>query len=87
MTRHSIKLAFTHFVVIVSIAASIGVGSVEIGGTAEVAAMPIDCDRLLFMAGRYQTVGNYFLGLGYVNIAYHYFVMAQNYDAEWAGRC
>lgn len=87
MTRHSIKSAFTRFVVIASIATSIGVGSVGIGGTAEVAAMPISCDRLLFMAGRYQVVGDYFLGLGHVNIAYHYFVMAQNLDAEWMARC
>lgn len=47
MTRHTIKSALTRLVVIVSIAASIGLGSVGIGGTTEVAAMPVNCDRLL----------------------------------------
>jgi hypothetical protein len=47
MTRYTIKTAFTRFVVVASIATSIGVGSVGIGGTAEVAAMPVDCDRLI----------------------------------------
>jgi hypothetical protein len=47
MTRHSIKSDLTRLVVIVSIATSIGVGSVWVGGTAEVAARPVDCGRLI----------------------------------------
>ena len=50
MTKRSIKSAFTRFVVIASIATSIGLGSVGIGGTAEVAAMPVNCARLIAAA-------------------------------------
>jgi hypothetical protein len=72
MTRYTIKTALTRFVLIVGIAASIGVGSVGIGGTAEVAAYPRDCDRIFLHAANYWSLYQFWSAYGYVDLANHY---------------
>ena len=83
MTRHTIKAAFTRFVLIVSIVASIGVGSVGIGGTADVAAKPIDCTRVwgleYYYYGRYmfyRDAGDILSAFQNLSLANHYLDMA-----------
>ena len=85
MTRHTIKSAFTRFVLIVSVVTSIGVGSFAIGGTADVAAMPVDCGRLwsneYYYYGRYMSYrdsGQSALASHYLGIANYYFDKAVN---------
>ena len=80
MARHTIKAVFTRFVLIVSIATSIGVGSFAIGGTADVAAKPVDCTRIwadeMYYYGRYMDYrdsGQSALASHYLGIANYYF--------------
>jgi hypothetical protein len=78
MTRHTIKAAFTRFVLIVSIVASIGVGSVGLGGTAEVAAMPKDCDRIYLIAANYWLLYQFWSVYDF-DLANHYRNMSDFY--------
>ena len=79
MTRHTIKTAITRFVLIVSIAVSIGVGSVGIGGTAEVAAYPRDCDRIYLIAANYWSLYQFWSASGYGDLANHYLALSNFY--------
>jgi hypothetical protein len=81
MTRHTIKAAFTRLVVIVLFAASVGVGSVGIGGTAEVAAMPVNCYRLNTMVTAYFNIARVYERLGDVSNEVYFYSLA----AHWQG--
>ena len=85
MTRHTIKAAFTRFVLIVSIATSIGVGSVGIGGTADVAAMPVNCYRLNTIMTAYFNVGRYYERIGDVSNAVYFFELGEYYERQFVG--
>ena len=82
MTRHTIKEAFTRFVLIVSIATSIGVGSVGIGGTAEVAAMPVNCYRLNSITATYFSISRFYEHMGDVSNAVYFYALGEYWEGQ-----
>jgi len=83
MIRHTNMAAVPRFVLILSIAASLAVGSAGFGGTTGVSAMPTDCTRYLWKASWAYRMGTMYLDMGYGGTAAHWFDVAHFYDTQF----